>query len=192
MLVETLNRFAAQRNVNFLFADNIGTVEEAYSMDQGTKFLAFASIVIIALILQVALVIFDNNASPAQTAIDFAQAYYKLDKSMGQYLCSQAAGADGVDAYLYQVAQEAKAMGFKQNYMKTALAHVEAQTEMEDENTAIVRIKAQRSRYLNPVFGAVAKIFFLTETYEVDKTFKVVKEDGQWKVCGTPLLLVER
>ena len=164
-------------------------------MDQGTKFLAFASVVIIALILQVALIIADNNESPAQTAICFTKAYFKLDKSMGQYLCNELvedAEADVVDDYLHQVTEEAKAMGFKQNYMKTALAYVETQTAMQDENTAIVRIKAERRRYLNPIFGAVANIFFLTETYEVDKTYTVVNEDGQWKVCGTPFLLAEQ
>ena len=83
-------------------------------------------------------------------------------------------------------------MGFKMNYMKTALAHVKSQTEMVDENTAVVRIQGERTRYLNPIFGAIATIFFLTESYDVDKTLKVVNEDGQWKVCGTPFLLAER
>ena len=113
---------------------------------------------------------------------------------MAQHLCNeltQEAEENVVDGYLFQVAAEAKAMGFDLNYMKTTFSHVETQIEMEDENTAVVRIKGERRRYLNPVFGAIAKIFFITETYEVDETLTVVKEDGQWKVCGTPFLLVE-
>jgi len=163
-------------------------------MDRGTKFLTFASVAIIALILQVVLIISDNNESPAKTAIDFTEAYFKLDKSMEQYLCNELvedAETNVVDDYLHQVTEEAQAMGFKNNYMKTALGHVETQTEMEDENTAIVRIKGERRRYLNPIFGAIATVFFLTETYEVDKTLKIVNEDGRWKVCGTPFLLAE-
>ena len=163
-------------------------------MDQGTKFLAFAAVIIIAVILQVGLIIGEDNESPAQTAIDFANAYFKLDESMGQYLCSELIedeAADVVGDYLHQVAEEAKAMGFKKNYMKTALSHVETRTEMQDENTAIVTIKGKRSRYLNPVFGAIATMFFLTESYEVDKTLQVIKENGQWKVCGTPFMLAE-
>ena len=163
-------------------------------MDQGTKFLAIASVAIIAVILQVALIISDDNESPAQTAICFTEAYFKLDESMGQYLCKELIEdeeADVVGDHIHQVAEEAKAMGFKKNYMKTALGHVETRTEMLDENTAIVRIKGERSRYLNPVFGAIATIFFLTDSYEVDKTLEVVKEDGQWKVCGTPFMLAE-
>ena len=161
-------------------------------MDQGTKFMAFASIFIIAVILQVGLIIADDQESPAQTAICFTKAYFKLDESMGQYLCKELVEneeGDVVGDYIHQVAEEAQAMGFKKNYMKTALAHVETQTEMVDENTAIVKIQAQRSRYSNPVFGVIATMFFLTESYDVDKTLKVVKEDGQWKVCGTPFML---
>ncbi len=163
-------------------------------MDQGTKFLALAAVIIIAVILQVGLIIADNNDSPAQTAVCFTEAYFKLDESMGQYLCKELIEdeeSDVVGDYLHQVAEEAKAMGFKKNYMKTALSHIETRTEMQDENTAIVRIKGERSRYLNPVFGAIATMFFLTESYEVDKTLEVIKEDGQWKVCGTPFMLAE-
>ncbi len=163
-------------------------------MDQGTKFLAYAAVIIIAVILQVGLIIADDNDSPAQTAVCFTEAYFKLDESMGQYLCKELTEdeeSDVVGDYLHQVAEEAKTMGFKKNYMKTALSHVETRTEMQDENTAIVRIKGERSRYLNPVFGAIATLFFLTESYEVDKTLEVVKEDGQWKVCGTPFMLAE-
>jgi uncharacterized protein (UPF0335 family) len=164
-------------------------------MDQGTKFMAFVSVIIIAVILQVVLIVSVDNQSPAQTAICFTKAYFKLDESMGQYLCNELiedAEANVVDDYLHQVTEEAKKMGFKKNYMKTALAHVKSQTEMVDENTAIVRIQGERTRYLNPIFGAIATIFFLTESYDVDKTLKVINEDGQWKVCGTPFLLAER
>ena len=164
-------------------------------MDQGTKFMAIATVIIIAVILQVALISLQDNQAPAQTAVCFTKAYFKLDESMGQYLCKELienTETDLVDDYLHQVKEEAKTMGFKKNYMKTTLAHAKTQTEMLDENTAIVRIQGQRTRYLNPVFGAVATIFFLTESYEVDKTLKVVNEDGQWKVCGTPFMLAER
>jgi hypothetical protein len=164
-------------------------------MDQGNKFMAFATVIIIAVVLQVGLIALEDTQSPAQTAVCFTKAYFKLDESMGQYLCKQlveGAETDIVEDYLHQVKEEGKRMGFKKNYMKTALSHVNTQTEMLDENTAIVRIQGERTRYLNPVFGAVATIFFLTDSYEVDKTLKVVNEDGQWKVCGTPFMLAER
>ena len=75
--------------------------------------------------------------------------------------------------------------------MKTALSHIESETEMQDENTAVVRIKAERRRYLNPVFGAIGKIFFLTETYPVELSLTMIQEEVQWKVCGEPFSRVE-
>lgn len=163
-------------------------------MVRGTKFLAFAIVIIIAFILQVALIIADKHESPAKSAVEFAKAYFKLDQDMAQYLCNElteAAQEDVVDAYLNRVAEKAGAMGYKTSYMKTALSHIESETEMQDENTAVVRIKAERRRYLNPVFGAIAKIFFLTETYPVDISLALVQENGQWKVCGAPFSRVE-
>ena len=76
-------------------------------MDQGTKFLAFASVIIIAVILQVALIVSESNETPAKTAIEFTEAYFKLDRSMEQYLCNELVEdeeADVVGDYLYQVA----------------------------------------------------------------------------------------
>ena len=96
-----------------------------------------------------------------------------------------------VDDYIRRVADEAGVMGYKANYMKTALSHIESETEMQDENTVVVTIKAERRRYLNPVFGAIGKIFFLTKTYPVDISITLVQEDGQWKVCGAPFSRVE-
>jgi hypothetical protein len=75
--------------------------------------------------------------------------------------------------------------------MKNALSNIETATEMEDENTAKVKITADRKRYLNPLYGIVAQLFFLTESHGVEETLTLVKEDGQWKVCGAPFELIE-
>jgi hypothetical protein len=37
----------------------------------------------------------------------------------------------------------------------------------------------------------VAKIFSLGETYKVEETLTLVKEDDLWKVCGEPFALIE-
>ncbi len=163
-------------------------------MDSGSKFLAIAAVIIVALILQVTLIVADRQELPAKTAVAFAQAYFKLDTCMAQYLCNELteeADENVVDGYLSRVTEEAGVMGYKTNYMKTALSHIESETEMEDENTAIVRIKAERRRYLNPIFGAIGKIFCLTETYPVDISLTLVQEDGHWKVCSAPFSRVE-
>lgn len=163
-------------------------------MERGAKIITFAAVIVIAFILQVVLIIVDNQETPAKAAIEFSRAYFKLDRAMGDHLCNQIseeADGDVVDEYLNRVAEEAKAMGFDLNYMKNALSHIETATEMEDENTAKVKFTADRKRYLNPFFGIVAQLFFLTESYEVEETLTLVKEDDQWKVCGAPFDLVE-
>jgi hypothetical protein len=35
----------------------------------------------------------------------------------------------------------------------------------------------------------VSRIFFLGETYHMEETLRLVKEDNRWKVCGEPLAL---
>ena len=163
-------------------------------MDRGKNIIAFAAVIVIAFILQVVLVIADKQETPAKAAIAFSRAYFKLDKAMGDFLCNQIseeAEEDVVDEYLNRTSEEAKAMGFDLNYMKKALSHVETATEMEDENTAKVKITADRKRYLNPLFGIIAQLFFLTESDGVEETLTLVKEDGQWRICGAPFELVE-
>lgn len=163
-------------------------------MDRGKKFLAFAMVILLAFILQVVLIIADRREMPAKAAIEFSKAYYKLDKSMAERLCnalSEEAEGDVVDDYLNRVAEKARTMGFELNYMKNTLSHIETATEMQDDNIAKVRIKANRRRYLNPFYGIIAKLFFLTETHKVDETLTLVKENGQWKVCEAPFSLVE-
>ena len=163
-------------------------------MVRGTKFLVFAMVIMLAFILQVVLIIADRREIPAKAAIEFTKAYFNLDKSMAKRLCSalsEEAEGDVVDDYLSRVAEEARTMGFALNYMKCTLSHIETATEMQDDNTAKVRISADRRRYLNPLFGIIAKLFFLTETHKVDETLTLVKENDRWKVCEAPFSLVE-
>ena len=163
-------------------------------MDSGSKFIAFAAVIIVAFILQVALVMIDHRETPAGTAIEFAKAYYKLDKSMADQLCraiiENDEEIDVVDDYFQRAGETASANGFDRSWMRSYLYHVETETRMADENTAEVRITGNRKRYINPVFAIVAKLFFLGEVYEVDATLSLTKEDDGWKICGEPFELI--
>jgi len=163
-------------------------------MKSGSKFMALVSVVIIAFILQVVLIIADHHDSPGNAAVEFSRAYFKLNPSMVKWLCSEITadeGADVVRDYINRMGDEARANGFKPSWMKMALSHVELETKMIDKDTAEVHISCSRRRSMNPIFGIVSKIFFLGETYNVDETLTVVKEDGSWKVCGQPYSLIE-
>jgi hypothetical protein len=68
--------------------------------------------------------------------------------------------------------------------MKNKLYHIETRTLSKSDNEAQIRITGKRKISINPVYVIVAKLFNLSETYEVDATVDVVREDGKWKVCG--------
>ena len=163
-------------------------------MDSGNKFMVLASVVIVALVLQVVLIIADRHDSPGKAAVEFSKAYFKQNECMAYRLCSDVLTDEETDVvgdYINRVADEASANGFKPRWMRMALSHTEVEVEMLDENTAEVHLTSSSMRSINPVFGLVSKVFLLGESYEVDETLTVVKETDGWKVCGQPYALVE-
>jgi len=161
-------------------------------MGSGSKFVVLATVIIVAFVLQIVLIGADRHETPGTAAVNFSKAYFKLDADIADLLCAELkADEDVVGDYLYRVAEEARAEGFDTSWKKMALAHIELETKMVDENTAEVQITGQRRRSINPVFGAVAKIFFLGDSHKVEETLTVVKEDDGWKVCGQPFSLIE-
>jgi len=162
-------------------------------MSSGSKIVVLATVVIVAFILQIVLIVADRHETPGTVAVAFSKAYFNLDGDMADLICSEmtAEDADVVDDYLKRVAAEARAEGFDPSWKKMVLAHIELETEMVDENMAEVQISCERRRSINPVFAAVAKIFFLGDTYKVEEILTVVKEDDGWKVCGQPFSLTE-
>ena len=162
-------------------------------MGRNSKFPTIAAVIVAAFILQIVLVTADRHESPGEVAVEFSKAYFKLNKGMGKLLCSDITadgGGEVVDDYLNRVADQAKLEGFDVSWMKMALLHIETETQMLDDNVAEVRISCNRRRAVNPVFALVAKIFSLGETYKVEETLTLVKEDDLWKVCGEPFALV--
>jgi hypothetical protein len=163
-------------------------------MDSGNKFLTFTSIIVLALMLQVVLAIADQRDNPEKAAIEFAEAYFWLEPAMADRLCQQLSPKSGdgaVATYLQRVEQEARSLGYQMEYMKQGIYHIQAQTTLKGPDTAEVRIQAERRRTINPVFGLVARWFFVGETHPVEETLAMVREDGRWKVCGKPFRLIE-
>ncbi len=161
-------------------------------MDSGSKFLAVGSVVIIAVILQVVLIMAGHKDTPGHAAVEFSKAYFMLDRDMTQRLCSEVVENEQTDVvadYLQRTAAAAKAAGFEPSWKKMALSHIEVETRLVDDNTAEVHLTCHRRRSPNLVFGAVAKVFFLSDSHPVDEMLTVVKEDSQWKVCGRPFSL---
>jgi hypothetical protein len=163
-------------------------------MDSGTKFLTFTSIIMLALILQVVLAVADQRDNPEKAAVEFAEAYFWLEASMADRLCKQLSqkSEDSVVAnYLQRVDQEARSLGYQFEYMKQGIYHIQTQTTLKDADTAEVKLKGERRRTINPVFGLVARWFSVGETHPVEETLMLVREGGSWKVCGKPFRLIE-
>lgn len=163
-------------------------------MDSGSKFLTFTAIIMLGLILQVVLAVVDQRDSPEKAALEFAESYFWLDPAMSGRLCKDLAGEaenNAVQNYLQRIDQEARSLGYEANYMKQGLYHIDLKATLKDANSATVAIKGERRRTINPVFGLVARWFFMGETHPVETTLDLVKEDGAWKVCGKPFRLVE-
>lgn len=163
-------------------------------MDSGSKFLTFTSIIMLALILQVVLAVADQRDNPEKAALEFAESYFWLDPAMADRLCKDLVRDtenSAVKNYLQRIDQEARSLGYEFNYMKQGLYHIDLQTTLKDANSATVALKGERRRTINPVFGLVARWFFMGETHPVETTLDLVKEDGAWKVCGKPFRLVE-
>jgi len=141
-------------------------------------------VVFFGIILQLLLGMADTRSTPGKTAVEFTKAYFSLDASMSEYLCKELMEEDVVDKHINQVAQDAQVLGFKLNYMRSMLYHIETDIISQNESEAKIRITCERKRMINPVFTIIGKLFFIGETYEVDETLNIIKEDGKWKVCG--------
>jgi hypothetical protein len=165
-------------------------------MLSGKNLMIIGFVIVIFVILQAILILTSGKVNnPAEVAIEFTQAYFMLDgASMTENLCSEIsenAGADIVGGYLFYTAEQARTMGFSPGYMKNQISGVHTETRLMDETTAKVRITGKRLRSINPVFALVGRLFFLIETHKFDETLTLVKEDGDWRVCGRPFSLSE-
>ena len=147
-------------------------------------------VIFFGIILQLLLGMADTRSTPGKAAVEFTKAYFSLDASMSEYICNELMEEENIaDEYINQVAQEAQDLGFSLNYMRSMLYHVKTDIISEDESQVKIRITCERKRMINPVFTIIGKLFFIGETYEVDETLNIIKEDGKWKICGRAFLL---
>jgi hypothetical protein len=150
---------------------------------------AWVIVVILSVCLQVAFVFADCKQTATGTAIDFSKAYFLLDDDMERYICSELAGDEdepAVAAYLQTMTDEAKARGFGIGMVRQTITHVETETLAQDAESATIHLKGRHRTCIHPVFAYVAALFHLGQTHEFEETLELIKEDGKWKVCGTP------
>lgn len=156
-------------------------------MAQMNKVAAIIIVLIVGSFVQVLFSLADGRETPGRAVAEFSKTYFKVDQSMAARICAErltSGDVDLVDKYIYMTAQKAKNLGFTTDFMKYKLYNIEIETISQSDTNAQVRITGKRRVAINPVYPFVTKLFNLGGTYEVDETIDVVKEDGQWKVCG--------
>ncbi len=143
--------------------------------------ITIAAVILLGIILQVVLGYAELKDTPNKAAAEFAEAYFKFDPCMKERLCSKLvedSDTDYVANYIHRKYQQARDRGYGLNYMKTGLKDISTTTLSREEDSAVVELKAE-SKY-------ALRTFFTGDRFEVHETFKMVKEDDQWKVCGNP------
>jgi hypothetical protein len=163
--------------------------EEALRMANRSNISAWILLVVLAVCLQVVFVFADCKQSATQTAVDFSKAYFLLDKDLGTYLCSDLIGEEDESvacAYLRSTTADAGDRGFGPGMAKKMITHLKTETLAQDDGSATIHIHGESRTCIHPVFTYVAKLFHLGQKYTFEETLELIKEDGQWKVCGTP------
>lgn len=157
-------------------------------MKQDNKIITITLVLLLGMITQVALVFYDMQDTPNEVVADFAKAYFKFDKSaMSDLICEKQRVVNDVnviDKYVYDAAREASSLGYGMFYMKNKLYNIETQTISKDHDKAKIRLNCKRK--------APLRSFFTREDYvPVDEIIDLVKEGGNWKVCGSLFSLYE-
>lgn len=163
-------------------------------MADDNKSSAIAVVLLFAICLQVAFVFAETRETPEKAATLFTKKYFCLDPAIKKYICTEMLAdeeIDVVDTYIYGQALEAEKQGYKANFMRNRIFHIEPKLVSQDENTAQVQLKLTYKKYLNPLYSVVGRLFNLGETYHLEETLNLVKENGHWKVCGQPYQLTE-
>jgi len=142
----------------------------------------------IAAVLQLALIGADCQQTPIKVAKAFASAYYYLDADMQDYLCAGLTEeGQVVGDYLLRKQDEASQRGLSTNYLRHKFLEMDVSVIASDKNAMKVHLSGSTRVCINPAFMLVGKLFHLGKDYPVDETLELVKENGQWRVCGQPL-----
>jgi len=156
-------------------------------MKSGNKFLPWVALIVLFVGFQAVFILADCRQTAPRTAEEFIKAYYALDPSMSGMVCSdlrEDETADPVARFIENVSDEAEALGHNLNYMRSQLLTLHTKTVSETENSAVIHVTGTRKRCVHPIFTFVARLFFLGDTFPVDKTLTLVREDDRWRVCN--------
>ena len=162
-------------------------------MSQDSK-VALITVLMIGSLLQIILTAGDAKDTPYRAAVAFSKAYFGLCPSLAETMVNNGLNEDEVDvagAYLYSKYVEAADRGYHVSRLNKMFYNIHTKTISQDASTATVHISGTTRTAINPLYGFVAKLFFITSPTDVEETINLVKEDGKWKVTGLPYALAD-
>ncbi len=162
-------------------------------MSQDSK-IALVTVIIIGTLLQIILTAGDTRETPYGAAIAFSKAYFGLCPDLALTMANNGLNGDEVDvadAYLHSRQVEAAARGYHISRLRKMLSGIHTKTTVRDASTATVHLTGTTRISINPLYGFVGKLFFLTSPTDVEETINLVKEGGKWKVSGQPFALAD-
>ena len=146
----------------------------------------FAIVIGLAVVLQLALIGVDCRQTPDKIARGFAEAYYYINPDMQDYLCSSLIEKGAVDNFIYRKKQEASQRGFSTNYLRQKFTRLHLDATETGDTTMSFHLQGTTRVCIYPPFMIVGKLFGIGQDYPVDTHIDLVKENGQWRVCGNP------
>ncbi len=138
-----------------------------------------------AVILQLLFVSAELKETPDRAAVAFAKAYYGLDVSMENRICTEILGAgDPVGDLIHRASVEADQRGYSLGYMKSQLFHIRSAIIEHDQDSAQIALAFERKKAIHPVFAYFAKMWKIGDTHHEEMVIDLILEDGKWKVCN--------
>ena len=162
-------------------------------MSQDSK-IALVTVIMIGVLIQIILAAGDARETPYGTAVTFSKAYFGLQPDLATYMENNGLNEDEVnvaDNYLYSKYKEAASRGYRIIRLKKMLYKIHTRTTVQDASRATVHVTGTTRIAINPLFGFVGKLFFLTSPTDIEETLELVKENGKWKVSGLPFALAD-
>jgi hypothetical protein len=98
----------------------------------------------------------DLKETPSEAAINFLQAYYKLDADLGDRVCEDRKVVDDVDvvdAYLYTANQRGRPDGIRQGWKQRKLGQIKSKPSRWTPKSASFHVTAQARMEINPLFS---------------------------------------
>ena len=161
-------------------------------MDRFRNLIPLVLVVLLGVAVQVVLVAAQTKEAPAEAAVEFTKAFYKMSPSVADRMCGDLLeDRSEVDDLFYEAAAKARARGFSASYPKMQLFHVQTVVLAQDETSAQVELSCSMKRAIHPAFAYFLKMWNMGDTYHLDDVLDLVKEDGRWKVCGYDYALID-